>query len=97
MAISITSSGTNLFEDLGFTQGDAANLQIRADLMLNLREHMKSKNWTLAQAANRLGETVTTVEQLVEGEIDEFNVDQLIVMLFKAGLGVRVEVIPLVA
>src|SRR5258706_113461 len=41
----------NVFEDVGFASGEAANLKIRADLMLDLRRFIHARRWTQAEAA----------------------------------------------
>jgi predicted XRE-type DNA-binding protein len=48
---------SNIFEDLDFDKEEAANLKIRADIMLELRRFIKSKNWTQAEAAIFSSET----------------------------------------
>ena len=82
---------SNVFEDLGFKPGEAANLKIRADLMLDLRRHIQKNGWTQAQAAEFFGETQPRISNLLKGEISRFSVDKLIVMLARAGITVSVE------
>ena len=91
---SIVKGSSNVFEDLGFDQAEAANLKIRADLMLDLRRHIQKSGWTQAQAAEFFGETQPRISNLLKGEISRFSVDKLIVMLARAGITVRVETKP---
>jgi predicted XRE-type DNA-binding protein len=86
----IQGSG-NVFEDLGFEPPEAANLKIRADLMLDLRRHIQKKGWTQAEAAQFFGETQPRISNLLKGEISRFSVDKLINMLARAGIAVEVE------
>ncbi len=88
---SVIKGSSNVFEDLGFNPGEAANLKIRADLMLDLRRHILNNGWTQAQAAEFFGETQPRISNLLKGEISRFSVDKLIVMLARAGITVRVE------
>jgi predicted XRE-type DNA-binding protein len=88
---SVIKGSSNVFEDLGFDQAEAANLKIRADLMLDLRRHIQKSGWTQAQAAEFFGETQPRISNLLKGEINRFSVDKLIVMLARAGITVQVE------
>ena len=89
-----TEGSANVFEDLGFEREEAANLKIRADLMLDLRRYIEQQGWTQEQAAHYFGETQPRISNLMRGEIDRFSVDKLIKMLAHAGMEVRVEVKP---
>lgn len=88
---SVIKGSRNVFEDLGFKPAEAANLKIRADLMLDLRRHIQKNGWTQAQAAEFFGETQPRISNLLKGEISRFSVDKLIVMLATAGITVQVE------
>lgn len=81
----------NLFEDLGFDPLEAANLKIRADLMIDLRRFIEERGWNQAQAAKFFAETQPRISNLLKGEIGRFSVDKLINMLAKAGMTVQVE------
>ena len=93
----VTVGKENIFEDLGFEPEEAANLKIRADLMLDLCQYIRERGWTQEQAAEFWGETQPRISNLMNGEISRFSVDKLINMLAKAGMQVKVEVIPKVA
>lgn len=93
----VTVGKENIFEDLGFEPEEAANLKIRADLMLDLCQYIRERGWTQEQAAEFWGETQPRISNLMNGEISRFSVDKLINMLAKAGMQVKVEVIPQVA
>jgi predicted XRE-type DNA-binding protein len=86
----IIKGSSNIFEDLGFDRQEAANLKIRADLMLDLRKFIRSKNWTQAEAAMFFGETQPRISNLMNGDIERFAIDKLVQMLSQAGMDVRV-------
>jgi predicted XRE-type DNA-binding protein len=90
----ITKGSSNVFEDLGFDKEESTNLQIRADLMLDLRKFIQSQNWTQAEAAMFFGETQPRISNLMNGDIDRFAIDKLVQMLSLAGMNVRVLVTP---
>lgn len=90
----VTKGSGNIFEDLGFKSEEAANLKIRADLMLDLQKFIQSQNWTQAEAAVFFGETQPRISNLMNGDIDRFGIDKLVQMLSCAGMNVRVLVTP---
>ncbi len=90
--MSVTRGQDNVFVDLGFDAEEAANLKIRADLMLDLRQYIQDRGWTQAEAATFFGETQPRISNLVKGEISRFSIDKLINMLARAGLRVRFEI-----
>jgi predicted XRE-type DNA-binding protein len=83
----------NIFADLGFPVDESENLRIRSDLMISLRKLIRSKQWSLEVAALNLKTTIDSVEELMAGDIDRFQVEPLITMLTHAGMKVRVEVV----
>ncbi len=90
--MAVIQGSDNIFEDLGFEPEEAVNLKIRADLILDLRQYIRERGWTQAEAADFFGETQPRISNLMKGEISRFSVDKLIKMLARAGMRVRVEV-----
>ena len=80
----------NIFRDLGFDDDEAANLLVRADLMLQIKRIIKEQNWTQTQAAKVLGVQQPRVSALFSGHIGEFSVDMLMSWLTKLGYDVEV-------
>jgi predicted XRE-type DNA-binding protein len=95
--VEITHGSNNVFADLGFTPAEAENLRIRADLMLALRERIQTQGWSIDEAAAALQVPTVCVEDLLQGEIDQFTIDQLIQMLTQCGCQVAVQVTPIAA
>jgi predicted XRE-type DNA-binding protein len=90
----LTKGSDNVFKDLGFGDEEAANLKIRADLMISLQKFVKSQNWTQVEAANFFGETQPRISNLMNGDIDRFAIYKLVQMLSRAGMEVRIVVMP---
>ncbi len=88
----VIQGSSNIFEDLGFAPEEALNLKIRADLMLNIRRFIQSQGWTQKQAALFFGETQPRISDLMNGDIERFSIDKLVIMLAKAGIDVKFEV-----
>lgn len=90
MAIKMQRGSDNVFADLGFSPDEAANLQLRSDLMIQLRKRLAALRVTQARAARLLGVSQPRVSDLTRGRIDRFSVDMLIKLLGKVGVEVRV-------
>ena len=90
MAIKVERGSGNVFRDLGFSPDEAANLQLRSDLMIKLRRRLEARGQTQAKAAQFLGVSQPRVSDLMRGRIDRFSVDTLITLLGKLGVEVRV-------
>jgi predicted XRE-type DNA-binding protein len=73
----INSSG-NVFIDLGYSPEEAAILQMRADLMADLRKFIKAKRLTQARAAEILGVSQSRVSDLIRGKWERFSLEMLI-------------------
>jgi len=89
--VQVLRGSENVFEDLGFAAEEAANLKVRADLMLDLRRYIRERGWTQEEAATFFGETQPRISNLLKGEISRFSIDKLINLLARAGLEVHVE------
>lgn len=92
MATKLRRGSGNVFKDLGFDVEEAANLQLRSDLMIELRKRFTAAGTTQVQAARLLGVAQPRVSDLYRGKIDRFSVDTLINWLGKIGAVVRVTV-----
>lgn len=94
MTVRVRRSSDNVFRDLGFSDEEAENLKIRADLMIELTKLIESRELTQASAAKLLRVTQPRVSDLMRGKIDRFSVDSLIEMLGHAGAQVSFVVTP---
>lgn len=91
-SMTIVAGSANVYADLGFDAEEAANLKVRADLMLKLRQYIQDSGLTQEQAAEFFSETQPRISNLMSGEISRFSVDKLINMLVRAGMDVQVSV-----
>lgn len=87
----IVKAGENIFLALGFPPHEAEILQLRADLMGQLRLWIQEQELTQADAAERLGITQARVSDLVRGKWKKFSLDMLLTLAVKAGMHVRLE------
>lgn len=81
-----------MFEDLGFERGEAANMLMRADLMLELDRYIREEGLSQRQAADFFGVHQPRINDLMNGRIEKFSVDVLLNMLQATGKRVRIAV-----
>lgn len=81
----------NVYEEIGFSKQEAANLRIRARLMMILEDVIKDEGLTQKQAARLFGVSQPRVSDLVRGKIDRFTIDALVNMLAVTGRTIRLE------
>ncbi len=89
-----TPSSGNVFEDLGFSSEEAANLKVRSTLMGSIRRIIHDRGLKQAQAAEQFGVTQPRISDLMRGKIELFSIDALINMLAHAGHEVAISVDP---
>ena len=82
----VTPAGRSVFYDLGFDEAEARVLEMRAELIAALREHIEKKGWTQSEAAKKLGTTQPRVSALMKGAWRDFSADMLLVLAGRVGL-----------
>jgi len=91
MSGEIVNSSGNAFLDLGFSPEEAAILQMRADLMADLRKLIKAKKLTQAKAGKLLGVSQSRVSDLVRGKWEKFSLEMLLTLATRGGLRVTLK------
>jgi predicted XRE-type DNA-binding protein len=91
MSESVVNSSGNVFIDLGYSPDEAAILQMRADLMADLRKFIKAKRLTQAKAAEILGVSQSRVSDLIRGKWERFSLEMLIALATRAGMHVSLK------
>ena len=87
----ITESSGNVFADLGFDQAEAAILQMRATLMNDLREFIRTSSMTQTEAAKLLGIGQSRVSDLTRGKWEKFSLEMLITLEARVGRKVKLD------
>lgn len=75
----------NAFDVVADNKEEANELQIRADLMIALRDIVEGKGWKQAEAARVFKLTQSRVSDLLQGKIDKFSIDLLMTCLNRVG------------
>jgi len=80
-----------VWDALGFSPQEAANLEARSTLMLQLDKLIKKNGWTQASAAKRCGVSQPRINDLLRGRIDKFSIDALVIMAAHLGQKVHIQ------
>lgn len=80
----------SVWDALSDSPEEAANLRMRAALMRQIADLIRSKGWTQAEAAERCGVSQPRINDLLRGRISRFSLDALVNLA--AALGSRVTV-----
>ena len=91
MSETVTNSSGNVFIDLGYSPEEAAILQMRADLMADLRKFIKAKRLTQAKAAEILRVSQSRVSDLIRGKWERFSLEMLITLATRVGMHVTLK------
>ena len=91
MSDGIFNSTGNVFIDFGYSPDEAAILQMRADLMADLRKFIKAKRLTQAKAAEIFGVSQSRVSNLIRGKWERFSLEMLITLATRAGMRVTLK------
>ncbi len=91
MSEAVINSSGNVFIDLGYSPDEAAILQMRADLMADLRKFIKAKKLTQAKAAEILGVSQSRVSDLIRGKWERFSLEMLVTLATRAGMRITLK------
>jgi len=70
----------------------AANLRLRAQLMMTVSQYVKQSGLTQAEAASTLGTTQPRLNDVLKGKIEKCTVDRLVNMLAAVGYTVNLKI-----
>ncbi len=82
----------NVWDALEDTPGKAANMTMRSDLLIALRQRIGTWKVTQAEAARRLRITQPRLNDLLRGRITKFSLDALIKLADRADIHVRLRI-----
>ena len=84
--LKIVRGSGNVFLDIGFSTGEAQNLQLRSELMNKIEHFVRSGGLTHRECAVRMGVTRPRLNELLKSKIDKFSLGALVTMLGHAGM-----------
>jgi predicted XRE-type DNA-binding protein len=88
----VVESSGNVYKDLGFSDDESANLLVRSELMLMIKQLIRERGWTQQEAAAQLGVHQPRVSDLFQGRIGNFSVDTLMSWLHRLGKEITISI-----
>lgn len=82
----------SVWDALEDNPAEAAIMRVRSDVMIDVQQAVAGWKISPVEAARRLEVTRPRLNSLMRGHIDEFSLDDLLLLAFRAGLTVRVQV-----
>jgi predicted XRE-type DNA-binding protein len=91
MREAVVNSSGNVFIDMGYSPEEASILQMRADLIADLRKFIKAKKLTQTKAAEILGVSQSRISDLIRGKWERFSLEMLLTLATKAGMRITLK------
>lgn len=76
---------TNVWASKAKIPDEAASLQLRAQVMLAIRQLIHENGWSQMQAARQFGITQPRVSYIINGQVSKFTLDKLLGLLTNIG------------
>jgi predicted XRE-type DNA-binding protein len=87
-----TRTFANVWDAIADSPEEAATMTMRSNVMIAIKDKVRSWNITQAQAARRLAVTQPRLNDLLQGKINKFSLDTLMILATRAGLKVKIDV-----
>jgi predicted XRE-type DNA-binding protein len=92
--IPVHKSGGNVFADMGFTAGEAAELSVKSMLIDAIHETLKERRMTQQEAARLCATDQPTLSKVLRGRMESVTIDRLAAWLAALGRTVEIRVQP---
>jgi predicted XRE-type DNA-binding protein len=92
--ITLEKSGGNVFEDIGFTPAEAAELTAKSSLIIAIKGGIKERKLTQQEAARLCGADQPTLSKVLRGRMKSVTIDRLAGWLNALGRDVEIVVRP---
>ena len=86
-----TDHYASVWDAIGDTPEEAANLRVRSEMMDKITALIEKNGWTQVEAARRCGVTQPRINDLLRGRISRFSLDALVNIAASLGQRVHVE------
>ncbi len=90
--IKVDYGSGNVFRDIGFSDQEAQNLQLRSTLMIAIKQEILQQGWSQSKAADELGVVQPRISDLLNGRISRFSIDLLVSYLNRLGKTITLKI-----
>lgn len=88
----VTESSGNVFRDLGFTEDEAKESLVKAELVLVIQKAMESAGWTQEQAAKIIGVKQPRLSAMLRGDYRNVSEAKLLDCIMRLGCDVKITI-----
>ena len=92
--ISFEASSGNVFEDIGFSPAEAAELAAKSALIMEIKAAIQQRKLTQQAAAHLCGTDQPTLSKALRGRLESITIDRLANWLTALGRDVQIAVKP---
>lgn len=82
----------NVWDALEDTPSDSQKMKLKSELMTDITEFIKQKNWDKNSAAKNCGLTIPRINDLLKGKINNFSFDSLFNIVSALGHKVKISI-----
>ncbi len=84
----------NVFQDLGFSEEEAAGLKLKSYLFMSLQEVIRTSKMTQKQIAETIGTDQPKVSKILNGKLNEFSIERITEFMQKLGYDIHISTMP---
>ncbi|OGO91359.1 MAG: transcriptional regulator [Coxiella sp. RIFCSPHIGHO2_12_FULL_44_14] len=82
---------SSVWDAIENTEAESANMKVKSELMIALRDQIERMGLIQAEAAKKLGITQPRLNDLLRGRINRFSLDALFDLASRAGLEIHLK------
>lgn len=90
-----TIQGNSIWSDLGFSDAESEELDLRSELLRQVQLIMSESGLNQNELASILGVDQPKISKLKNGKLSEFSSERLMLFLNKLGYCIQIRVVPL--
>ncbi len=92
--VKIEQSSGNVFKDVGFSDAEAGQALLKADLAFEIYNIIEGRKLTQAKAGKILGVDPSDISRLKNGDFNRFSVERLFTLLNRFNRNIEVRITP---
>ena len=92
--VKIEQSSGNVFKDVGFSDAEAEQALLKADLAFEIYNIIEGRKLTQAKAGRILGVDPSDISRLKNGDFNRFSVERLFTLLNRFNRNIEIRITP---
>ena len=92
--VKVEQSSGNVFKDLGFSDAEAEQALLKADLAFEIYNIIEGRKLTQAKAGEILGVDPSDISRLKKGDFNRFSVERLFTLLNRFNRNIEIRITP---